>query len=274
LTRRLLTVMVIIAFVLPSMALAASGHKFVAAKAVAGEGNLIVVPLDITNEDNLTAMDIPLQYSEGVTLKEVTFENTRVDYFDLKIAYIDDENRTVVIGLLPQMSSAQKSDLAAGSGTVANLVFQIDDPSVREITVDAVELEKPNHRLQFLYHDNSVEGQTSIRVEYPEFNSTTVSLDNLAKGEGSLPTAFGLNQNYPNPFNPSTNIEFALPVAADVRISVYNVLGQQVATIVNENMDAGEHTVAWDATNYSSGMYFYRISANDFSETKKMVLLK
>ncbi|MYB70410.1 MAG: T9SS type A sorting domain-containing protein [Gemmatimonadetes bacterium] len=94
------------------------------------------------------------------------------------------------------------------------------------------------------------------------------------------PEAFGLANNYPNPFNPATTIKYALPQAADVELTVYNVIGQPVRTLVAEHQNAGRYVVEWDATNdsghsLSSGMYFYRLQAGgEFLETKKMLLLK
>jgi hypothetical protein len=94
-----------------------------------------------------------------------------------------------------------------------------------------------------------------------------------------LPTRFALNQNYPNPFNPTTTIGLDLPVASHVKLTVYNVLGQQVNTLIDEELVAGSHTVEWDGTTDSgdaaaTGVYFYRIDAGDFVETRKMMLLK
>lgn len=96
---------------------------------------------------------------------------------------------------------------------------------------------------------------------------------------GDLPKKFALNQNYPNPFNPSTLISFDLPSPSSVNLEVYNLLGQSVATLVHEEMRAGTHTVLWnahDATGreLSSGIYFYKLIAGNFVETKKMVYLK
>ena len=94
------------------------------------------------------------------------------------------------------------------------------------------------------------------------------------------PEVFGLANNYPNPFNPATTIKYSLPQAADVELTVYNVVGQAVRTLVAEHQSAGRYVVEWDATNdsghsLSSGMYFYRLEAGgEFLETKKMLLLK
>lgn len=99
-----------------------------------------------------------------------------------------------------------------------------------------------------------------------------------------IPESFSLMQNYPNPFNPTTNIEFSLPVAADVELAIYNVLGQQVKTLINAERSAGNHSVIWNADDsrgvkLSSGIYFYMLKASgidgkEFQEIRKMVLLK
>ncbi len=105
----------------------------------------------------------------------------------------------------------------------------------------------------------------------PDYTKTTSS----SEEENELVNRFELLQNYPNPFNPSTNISFALPTASDVRLSVYNLLGQEVATLINgKTLNSGVHTVAFDASALSSGMYIYRIEAGNFTSTKRMMLIK
>ena len=91
----------------------------------------------------------------------------------------------------------------------------------------------------------------------------------------TAPVTFTLEQNYPNPFNPSTNIQFTLPAASDVTLEVFNMLGQKVATLLsNEKMTAGSHTQKFDASSLASGMYVYRISAANFVQSRKMMLIK
>jgi hypothetical protein len=85
---------------------------------------------------------------------------------------------------------------------------------------------------------------------------------------------FRIEQNYPNPFNPSTTINYALPQAGSVTLKVYDVLGREVATLVNEKKAAGSYSVAFNASRLSSGTYIYRLTANGFSQTKKMILAK
>ncbi len=98
--------------------------------------------------------------------------------------------------------------------------------------------------------------------------------------EPSLVSGFILEQNYPNPFNPSTKIKFTIPVTLSevegslVTLKVYDVLGNEVTTLVNEELSAGEYELDFNATNLTSGIYFYRLKSEDFIQTKKMILLK
>lgn len=93
------------------------------------------------------------------------------------------------------------------------------------------------------------------------------------ESEDLLPTTYSLKQNYPNPFNPETGIEFALPTSGAYKLTIFNVLGQVVKTFEDE-AEAGWHKVSWDASDNGSGVYFYRLTAGDFTDTKKMVFLK
>jgi len=99
---------------------------------------------------------------------------------------------------------------------------------------------------------------------------TTVGVNDLE----TLPKEYSLSQNYPNPFNPSTVIEFAMPTSGYVTLKVFNSLGQEVAELINKEMNAGNHSINFNASNLSSGIYFYRISAGKFTETKKMILIQ
>jgi hypothetical protein len=92
--------------------------------------------------------------------------------------------------------------------------------------------------------------------------------------EGNLPDDFWLSQNYPNPFNARTFISYSLPKASLVTISIYDMLGHKLETLAGGEKPAGCYQAIWNAGNKSSGIYFYKIQAGDFSETKKMLLLK
>jgi hypothetical protein len=105
----------------------------------------------------------------------------------------------------------------------------------------------------------------------------TMRVDALVGVESTVilgPRTYSLSQNYPNPFNPSTTIEFALPHAGVVTLEVYNVLGEQVGTLVAGDHAAGTFKAAWDAGGFASGVYFYRLRAGDYVATRKMLLVK
>ncbi len=91
---------------------------------------------------------------------------------------------------------------------------------------------------------------------------------------GEIPGSYTLSQNYPNPFNPVTNINFSVPKSGFVRIAVYDIMGREVSVPVNENLQAGSYKYDFDASQLSSGTYFYKMTTNDFSEVKKMILVK
>lgn len=120
----------------------------------------------------------------------------------------------------------------------------------------------------------------ALTVDKILLNDRSVAkVTSVGDGQPEIPQTFALMQNYPNPFNPSTTIEFRLPVSGFVELTVYDVAGREVATLVSEMKNAGTHRIAWNAVDnqgvkVSSGVYFYRINTGQFNQIKKMVLLK
>ena len=96
----------------------------------------------------------------------------------------------------------------------------------------------------------------------------------LTEKKSNIPLQFGLKQNYPNPFNPKTNIEFSIPKSEFVTLKVYNILGEEVSTLVSARLIAGRYRYDWNASNVASGVYLYRIQAGDYVDAKKMILLR
>ncbi len=96
----------------------------------------------------------------------------------------------------------------------------------------------------------------------------------VTRREGSEPTAFQLSQNYPNPFNPTTTVEFSLPNSSLATLKIFDLLGREVATLVNEHLTAGSYKTEWDAGNMPSGTYVYSLRAGNFVQTKKLLLLR
>src|SRR4030095_5981602 len=98
-----------------------------------------------------------------------------------------------------------------------------------------------------------------------------IGLHNISS---NIPDGFLLNQNYPNPFNPVTTISFSLPVSSFAGLKIYDVLGRQVESLVNQQLNAGEYKYVFDASELPSGIYFYTLKTNEFTQTRKMVLVK
>jgi hypothetical protein len=242
--------------------------------------NQVTVPISVIHDEKLAAMDIPLKWSDGVTLTDVSFAETRVDYFDVKIANIDEANDQVLIGLI-SMVYGRKDELKPGDGEIASLTFTVDDPNLKEFEVTPFETQNPGHSLSLVYNDWS-SGRPIVGHANPEVEGNPIAL--TAKpgdeiGPINLPTAYSLDQNFPNPFNPSTTLAYSLKEAGHVTVNIYNVLGQNVRTLVDEYQNAGNYTAIWDGhdgtgSEVGSGIYFYRIKSGDFSDIKKMVLMK
>ena len=110
---------------------------------------------------------------------------------------------------------------------------------------------------------------------YP-FWSDTFAIDivsGIQQGE-PIVKEFKLKQNYPNPFNPTTTISYDLPLPSHVLLQVYDMQGREVTRLVNEKLNAGSHTTYWNAAGFASGVYLYRLQAGNYTETKKLILLK
>ena len=101
-----------------------------------------------------------------------------------------------------------------------------------------------------------------------------VTTNGVAEGGPQVPSHFTLSQNYPNPFNPSTTIRYELPRASLVSLKVYDVLGREISVLVNDRKDVGVHEVKFDGSNLASGMYFYRLQAGEFVQTKRLIILE
>jgi len=99
-------------------------------------------------------------------------------------------------------------------------------------------------------------------------------LTGTENGNTTVPGAYSLEQNFPNPFNPTTNIKFSVAKLSLVKIVVYDVLGREVQTLVNEKMNTGSYEVSFDGSSLYSGVYFYKISSGEFSQVRRMVLIK
>lgn len=208
-------------------------------------------------------------------------------YPDLEMVSIDvpvpDSTYTVGTSFTPQVS-VRNNESISETGTV---VVRILDPSDNPVYADSVTMTIPieivslslvstdpivvsgNYRVtaEVKFVDDMVP-QNNYTESFFRVGTTGVGVDN------EIPTDFALSQSYPNPFNPTTTIEYHIPISIFVKLSVRDILGREIAILVNENKSVGKHRVKFDASNLPAGVYFYRMQAGKFQETRKLILLK
>jgi hypothetical protein len=121
---------------------------------------------------------------------------------------------------------------------------------------------------QKVYLKSYVDGRAYLSAPI----QTDVTVD--VEDESTMPQKYALSQNYPNPFNPTTTISYSIPERSSVELKIYNSIGEEIAALVNTVKEPGKYTVKWNASGLASGIYFYKITAGEFAESKKMVLLR
>jgi len=266
-----------------------------------------VVGLDTLQGDTLTLADVSgngsvSSYDASLILRKVADPD-----FDFPVERAGNAKEVAATGefALANMSGAAENELALKlsvdqtSGVNALTITINYDAGLNELT--AIESSLPDGWM-FFYNDIQEEGQIKIsaagttelvdrdnlitlrfntmNVEMPSSVNADVTMNEANASPladvllQAIPSEFTLNQNYPNPFNPTTNIKFALPQSSIVKLEVFNVLGQRVATLVNGEMNAGYHTVMFDASNLASGVYVYRINTGEHMQVKRMMLIK
>ncbi len=150
----------------------------------------------------------------------------------------------------------QQGQKLVGTGAIGSQIFQGTSVSISSNGGTIIEGG---------YYDNTDQGAVWV-FNNPSIGITTISTE--------IPGNFSLSQNYPNPFNPSTNIRYDLPKNGFVKLVVRDMLGREVETLVNENQTAGTYEANWNASQFPSGVYFYKLTTDNFTETKKMLIIK
>jgi hypothetical protein len=177
---------------------------------------------------------------------------------------------TVTEAMLPPEMTLELHDLETGQTLPItpdfHYSFEINQPAKT----------RPDLNLVCGVQQEDIAEQFKPKAAKASYSDRFIIRTSLVSGgdPGELPQALALNQNYPNPFNPTTQITYQLPREADVRLEVFDMAGRRVATLVNESISAGTHTVNFDATNLSSGVYIYRLLAGSAVITKKLTLVK
>ena len=226
----------------------------------ATDGAVIVIYTVIDSGGSAAVLTFNITVNEGLSLGDIfdLFGSGKIVPTSHDLAEI----REFVVG-----QRVEDLVLPAASGGTAPLTYSLWPALPAGLTFDAA--------TRTIAGTPRAAAETAYTYTVTDANGATASLSLQTR-----PTAFSLADNFPNPFNPATTIKYALPQAADVELTVYNVIGQPVRTLVAEHQSAGRYAVEWDATNdsghsLSSGMYFYRLQAGEeFREVKKMLLLK
>ncbi|KAA3635493.1 MAG: T9SS C-terminal target domain-containing protein [Calditrichaeota bacterium] len=282
--KKMLIFMIIVALVLiiPKGEVFGQSAGIVSIDSISGErGDKVALPVSLTgNTYNIAGFFVPVKYSmDNLILDSVSFvgsflpgnfagyfsEDLVEDAVVISCFYSDYNNLTAMHspnGLMGTIYFTIKADADPGNFKIDS-VYNIIDYGVG-VGVDE----------QLIYLADS----SGENTYYPDFDPGSVLVqvptgieDELNNG---LPSEFSLAQNYPNPFNPTTSIEFSLPASSSVTLEVFNVLGQKVDELANGHFSAGSHIVEFDASEHSSGVFFYRLSSDQGIQTKKMLLVK
>lgn len=235
------------------------------------------------NTDVISALTVPLEFnSPFLRVDSVSFASSILPSSFNGTADIDNAAHTVRVSYIPDQFSTPLPTISTAQGLIGTIHFTVlPGASVGYVPIDS------------LYRDSIINfGGNNIhywvRVEFSNQAGTVSILPSVTPGgvqimiltdieddnNGLLPNHFELVQNYPNPFNPSTTIEFALPRAGHVSLKVYNVVGQEVAVLVDAHKSAGNYSIEFGSENFPSGVYFYKLVHQEGSETRKMMLVK
>nr|MBN2278146.1 T9SS type A sorting domain-containing protein [candidate division Zixibacteria bacterium] len=257
-----------------------AGDIIVESKSVmAGESFTVKVWL-AGNELDLTSLRLPLKFdNQYLTCTYVDFDGSMISSGMDGYYRVDDGQVTIAYEPTAINPLATFSD---DSGLVATLYFTAsDDAPETSVAIDSI-----YHQEVLSYSGAAI--SRWIRSEISDGSGESALGTTFAAGtieirrptgvgdesDNLLPVAFELNQNYPNPFNPTTSISFSLPEKATVRLEIFNLLGQSVSILADEEFPAGHHELVWNAGDVPSGVYFYRISTGKQNLTRKMLLLK
>ena len=151
------------------------------------------------------------------------------------------------------------------------VVAALSDPNFFNIPITNTILFDSLSEFEVLYGYISAIGTISPVIEGRVVADTVLT---IIDDESLTPKQFNLEQNYPNPFNPTTNINYSIPESGNIKLKVYDILGNEVATLVNETKTPGNYSAVYDASSFASGVYIYRLQTGSLMQTRKMILMK
>jgi parallel beta-helix repeat protein len=230
---------------------------------------LSIPSMEVSPEDTVH-LPISGNSISGVADIEVT-----LSYASTILSFLDAKTTAITQGF-----SLTKTTVAANTVSLSmSSPIGINDESgdIVEIKFTVSETAKTGSYIRFEYasvKDEVANERTILVLEDGEIHVTTAGIEESGGLGDKVPISYNLYQNYPNPFNPSTTIRFSIPQGALVQLTVYDILGREVETILKRNMDPGHHMVQWDASHVASGIYFVRMVSGDFRQTRKVMVLR
>ena len=234
------------------------------------------VKLTITSEDDLSSKDLRLFVA--VTMDSVRHTNeddvSQYLHHDLFLAWIGSVGADSTCG--DGCEDGQSITLNKDETLVKTYTWTLDEepPANQDPNVNPVSWDKKDMKIVAFVQDFG-----TAEILQSAMIARTGGVHTGVEDETVLPQSLSLHQNYPNPFNPTTTISYDLPAQAEVRLSIYDLLGARIKTLVNQSQDVGLRVAVWDGTDESgrsvgAGVYLYQVQAGEFSQTRKMLLLK
>lgn len=238
----------------------------------ASPGQKVAVNVYGFNQEELIQVRLALGYSSpSLTFDTVIFDNSRGLSASSRVVNSSAQERQILIDL----SYTLLAPLTPDSGLLATILFDVAPTAPDELVIIDSARYLGLQGLEFV----PVSGASFGPYFHRGFVEIKASTDIKTVEQGILPQDFALRQNAPNPFNPATTIKFELPKASDVRLDVYNILGQKIRTLVDRFLPAGIYRVTFDGRGdddqpLASGVYLYRLKAGDYADSKVMVMVK
>jgi len=241
-----------------------------------GESLIVDIPIYFVTDDSISSVMVPIVWNSPDNNIEVISSDWSGIFDSWESTYSNDDNNWFVgfndLGGTEEQYLFTNSDRHLG----LTLRFRIDNDASEQYISLSIGNGPYNLPLNFGVTTGDMDQDLTPVVVPGYIRYGAVGIDDEPT---ALPNEYALSQNYPNPFNPETNIEFQIPHSSYVSIEIFNLLGQNVRTLISEQKQAGFYTARWNGRNdggqiVPSGIYFYRIAADGFSKTKKMIMLK